>query len=115
MPPHRPSPKNYPTTSLQNATQVQVPSQRPDVAPVQQPGHHREALDKIRDSLKPFEQNYEVQMFGNPNPSTSFSSNSFGNPMVSGEKSDDTQMTMINTLTRLGFDKVCFLLYYVIN
>ncbi|KAE9550466.1 hypothetical protein FO519_006331 [Halicephalobus sp. NKZ332] len=105
MPPHRPSPKNYPTTSLPNASQVQVPSQRVEMAPVQQPGHHREILDKIRDSLRPFEQSYEVQMFGNPNPSTSFSPNSFGNPIISAEKSDDTQMNMISTLTQLGFDK----------
>ena len=78
---------------------------------MQQPGHRRDILDRIRDSLKPFEQNYEVQMFGSPNPSTSFSSNSFGNSVVSGEKSDDTQMMMINALTNIGFDKVgsCYL------
>jgi hypothetical protein len=139
MPPHRhstattpsnttPSPSSgltiTPSTSIKSSNNQR--NNAAEIIPIQQqPGHHRDKLERIRNSLKPFEQSmpYESQMYfsnypnlvnGNHSnnisiPSTSFPSSSSTNNYSSNssisEKSDETQMFMINSLTQLGFDK----------
>ncbi|CAD5209301.1 unnamed protein product [Bursaphelenchus xylophilus] len=69
------------------------------------PGHHRDKLDLIRDSLKPFEQNLEPGY----NVSCNVHSNHYLGPATSAplfqvERVDDNHRIMINALTQGGYD-----------
>uniref|UniRef100_A0AC34FF90 Uncharacterized protein n=1 Tax=Panagrolaimus sp. ES5 TaxID=591445 RepID=A0AC34FF90_9BILA len=127
MPPHRQSATAStpsPSTIITPSPSIKSSQRNAEIIPIQQPGHHRDKLERIRNSLKPFEQAmpYETQMYfsqhpnlinGHSNisiPSTSFpassSTTNYSSTSSITEKSEETQMFMINSLTQLGFDKV---------
>uniref|UniRef100_A0A915D2U6 UBA domain-containing protein n=1 Tax=Ditylenchus dipsaci TaxID=166011 RepID=A0A915D2U6_9BILA len=68
---------------------------------VQHPGHHRDKLDLIRDSLRPFEQLNEQFSPNNTGPTSSMTSSTGSN----SEPSEEVQRTMINALIQGGFDR----------
>lgn len=105
MPPHRSttssasSSKQYSNQQIQSNQKIMV-----DQQPIQQPGHHREIIDKIRNDLKPFEQQerQEIQVFQMPSTSCPVNNTMYTNRL------NDRELQMINQLTQHGFDKVSF-------
>lgn len=66
---------------------------------LQHPGHHRDKLDLIRDSLKPFEQNTDPTQFY-------LSRQTASAPLLTDDNYDESHRYMINALTQGGYDVV---------
>jgi hypothetical protein len=72
-------------------------------------GHHRNKLDLIRDSLRPFEQPTQEKLLLN---STINNQMMVENSHAACPVNEDSRIIMINALMQVGYDKVSYKLTY---